>query len=82
MRFRAPVMVLGAGQRQTVSILLRVGERLELPPELIVFTDLFPHRTHDVDHLPVSDPLAAGSFPLLAHRPPNGLRHALPDTIC
>ena len=53
-------------QDQAVSICAVVGERRELPTELILVANLLPHRPDDVDHFPVGDPLAAGAFALFA----------------
>ena len=48
----------------------RVGRRVrepgKCPPELVVLADFLPHRPHDVNHLPMSDPLAARALALFA----------------
>src|SRR4029450_13128375 len=70
----------GLEQDQAVGIGSRVGERRTLPTELIVLANLLPHRSHDVDHLPVGHPLAAGALALLALAAGDGAFHGVSDT--
>ena len=66
-------------QRQAVGVGLRVGQRRELPAELVGLPDLLPDRPDDVDHLPVGDPLAAGALALLALGAGDRALHAAGD---
>ena len=65
-----------AEEHEAVGVILCVGERGKVPSKLVGFTHFLPHGAHDVDHLPVGDPLAAGPFFLLSGCPCDCLFHA------
>ena len=58
-----------------LGVLRRVGERRELPAQLVVLADPLPDRAHDVHHLPVRDPFARGALTLLALTAGDGPLH-------
>ena len=65
--------------RQGCGVVFRVGERRKRASELVVFPGLFPHRPHDLHHLPMGDPLPARPFALLPLGAGDRLFHAALD---
>ena len=63
-------------EHQSVGIRLRVRQRWELAPQLVVLAHLFPNRTHDMNHLPVRDPFSAGAFALFTFATGDRFAHA------
>ena len=74
-----PHQYRGPRDVQPGGVLVGIGQGWELAAELVGLADLLPHRPHDVDHLPVRHPLAAGPRLLLAAATGDGALHAVGD---